>query len=74
MFRTRATTLLGIIFSLHRILPFFLINFLTSPLYRHPIQLLSLNPTVQNFIAYISPYEMPASFRISRMYNCGNTS
>ena len=32
-----------------------------------------LKPTGQNFIAYISPYEMPASFRISRMYNCGNT-
>lgn len=43
MFRTRATTLLGIIFSLHRILPFFLINFLTSPLYHHPIQLLLLS-------------------------------
>lgn len=43
MFRTRATTLLGIIFSLHRILPFFLINFLTNPLHRHPIQLLLLS-------------------------------
>lgn len=74
MFRTRATTLLGIIFPLHRILPFFLINFLTNPLHRHPIQLLPLKPTRQNFIAYISPYEMPASFHISRTYNCGNAS
>ena len=40
----------------------------------HPIQLLPLKPTGRNFIAYISPYEMPAFFRISRMYNCGNTS
>lgn len=44
MFGTRATTLSGIIFSLHRILPFFLINFLTSPLYLHPIQLLLSQP------------------------------
>lgn len=50
MFRTRATTLLGIIFSLHRILPFFLINSLTSPLYHHPIQLLPLKPTGQNLL------------------------
>ena len=47
MFRTRAATLLGIIFSLHRILPFFLINFLTSFLRLHPIQFLPLSQLVK---------------------------
>ena len=64
MFRTRATTLLGIIFPLHRILPFFLINFLTNPLHRHPIQLLPLKPTGQNLlhIFYLMKCPLPSAY------------
>ena len=64
MFRTRATTLLGIIFPLHRILPFFLINFLTNPLHCHPIQLLPLKPTGQNLlhIFYLMKCPLPSAY------------
>lgn len=54
MFRTRATTLLGIIFPLHRILPFFLINFLANPLRLHPIQLLLLSQPSKIYCIYFT--------------------